>query len=958
MGGPASPAIKLKVEDTYTQSRAAVVGAETFVQFSLGGAARTVQATVQGNIVTALLPSNFPVGALSVQLLIRQPNQTAATSRALPEYVPKSSVLPTGTEVSGVVTSTQVNYLTFVLSRPGRDDAGVFKTGPGFITAIDPNSGERVAEVKLPDSVFVKGSPSTIVMTPDGSRAYVATSNGVYVLDAAAPRLLDGQWEGKDDQTIDPLRMGNGDAFKGVQYAIDNLVMDPFGQFLYAGVGQSNTVLVYDLRPDSASFHRVVSLIDVADQSNGGQLPYGQLNGMAISADGRRLYVAAARTTEYKNAFYDGWHTGAPVAEGDIVAINIDRNDAPADLSQNPRHYRKVIGVTKAGLDPFSVVTSQLDPSRVAFTSLLEVKRGFATAHVANDDPLKFTFDPVDRMSLGLSLSYTGASGPPRDARLDHSIWYASGLVILPDEGYAIVTNDIVVPANLAQFQLAAMRNVGSNIGLIRNPFGFAETDYGKRELLGATRPIGEGYSSTLALSADAQTVFVSFPGAEAVFAYSVPGLIDAARTKGPALQAVPIDVKWDGTPSRPIWSEGGTKISIVGGVIFVTIDRKVEARVAGLFDETQADENVFYGAIGISGMPVGVASARSEAALTLLGPSGNVDTDADTEEKLVFEWKVSSNVAAIKSVSTRLYVSSQKPGEGLWPTDPPRDRVDAEFQGLFDAAFGKIGTAPSLKVGDDVNPNRILTSGLLKTGARYRVTMSLAGGAQFELLGDAGDRTHTIVEVDPVLRKALTAGQRYYWGVRLEENSQPLSTRKVGIFDALPVGVFGKTYSSVTVLTHGFQFNPISGVLGGRFQEPAQFDAMGRLIVEASGGGVVLDYDKKSGKWVDRSRWNGEGDPPDSISGKNALLSGKAIVLVSDWVDESDIADSGFAEAAADALFASIVDTAIFFSLAFAGTDMPWVTLALGDLGVKLAIALFALVPFRVALALVRPSA
>ncbi len=54
--------------------------------------------------------------------------------------------------------------------------------------------------------------------------------------------------------------------------------------------------------------------------------------------------------------------------------------------------------------------------------------------------------------------------------------------------------------------------------------------------------------------------------------------------------------------------------------------------------------------------------------------------------------------------------------------------------------------------------------------------------------------------------------------------------------------------------------------------------------------------------------------------------------------------------------VFASIVDTAIFFSLAFAGTAMPWVTLAVGDLGVKLAIALLALIPFRVALALVRP--
>ncbi|MEO8158260.1 MAG: queuosine precursor transporter [Betaproteobacteria bacterium] len=54
--------------------------------------------------------------------------------------------------------------------------------------------------------------------------------------------------------------------------------------------------------------------------------------------------------------------------------------------------------------------------------------------------------------------------------------------------------------------------------------------------------------------------------------------------------------------------------------------------------------------------------------------------------------------------------------------------------------------------------------------------------------------------------------------------------------------------------------------------------------------------------------------------------------------------------------LFASVVDTAIFFTLAFAGTDMPWVTLGLGDLGMKVAIALIALIPFRIALAVVRP--
>lgn len=44
-----------------------------------------------------------------------------------------------------------------------------------------------------------------------------------------------------------------------------------------------------------------------------------------------------------------------------------------------------------------------------------------------------------------------------------------------------------------------------------------------------------------------------------------------------------------------------------------------------------------------------------------------------------------------------------------------------------------------------------------------------------------------------------------------------------------------------------------------------------------------------------------------------------------------------------------SAVDTALFFALAFWGTTMPWVTLAVGDYGVKVAIALLLLIPWRV---------
>ncbi len=48
-----------------------------------------------------------------------------------------------------------------------------------------------------------------------------------------------------------------------------------------------------------------------------------------------------------------------------------------------------------------------------------------------------------------------------------------------------------------------------------------------------------------------------------------------------------------------------------------------------------------------------------------------------------------------------------------------------------------------------------------------------------------------------------------------------------------------------------------------------------------------------------------------------------------------------------ASSTIASAADTAIFFSIAFAGTGLPWVTWAIGDYGVKLLVAGLMLVPF-----------
>jgi uncharacterized integral membrane protein (TIGR00697 family) len=55
--------------------------------------------------------------------------------------------------------------------------------------------------------------------------------------------------------------------------------------------------------------------------------------------------------------------------------------------------------------------------------------------------------------------------------------------------------------------------------------------------------------------------------------------------------------------------------------------------------------------------------------------------------------------------------------------------------------------------------------------------------------------------------------------------------------------------------------------------------------------------------------------------------------------------------------LIGSVVDTFLFFSISFYATGVPWVTLSLGDLLVKLIVALIMLIPFRILLNTFRPA-
>ena len=88
-----------------------------------------------------------------------------------------------------------------------------------------------------------------------------------------------------------------------------------------------------------------------------------------------------------------------------------------------------------------------------------------------------------------------------------------------------------------------------------------------------------------------------------------------------------------------------------------------------------------------------------------------------------------------------------------------------------------------------------------------------------------------------------------------------------------------------------------------------------------------------------------------DLISVRIAIGSGTAFIvaqLLDVQIFDQLRRKKWFVAPLASSCIGSIVDTLLFFSISFYGTNMPWVTLSLGDLMVKILVALLMLIPFR----------
>jgi uncharacterized integral membrane protein (TIGR00697 family) len=96
-----------------------------------------------------------------------------------------------------------------------------------------------------------------------------------------------------------------------------------------------------------------------------------------------------------------------------------------------------------------------------------------------------------------------------------------------------------------------------------------------------------------------------------------------------------------------------------------------------------------------------------------------------------------------------------------------------------------------------------------------------------------------------------------------------------------------------------------------------------------------------------------------DMISIRIAIGSGTAFIvaqLLDVQIFDKLREKKWFIAPLASSMIGSIIDTFLFFSISFYGTGIPWFSLALGDLAVKIFVTLIMLIPFRLLFGVLKP--
>lgn len=276
-------------------------------------------------------------------------------------------------------------------------------------------------------------------------------------------------------------------------------------------------------------------------------------------------------------------------------------------------------------------------------------------------------------------------------------------------------------------------------------------------------------------------------------------------------------------------------------------------------------------------GASFGLGIASTRPLLNLIQPIQVINEETLTP---TFQWNFAGITDDVLNIcynptkeeevkEVNLYVSVFPTGQGLLPKDrwPELKDIPTEDNRLI----------------NDYNPNRILT-------AKWTKSIVAASSEQGVWTWNGGSKIGSNDEFLLPDNLILTSGQDYYWAVEAVTDKGKKYIVENGEFETpLPEANNNETFTSITILTRGVE--PTFG-----YKVDDQIEEMAEHI--AGKDGAVLKYNATTGTWQQ--------------FGDKSSQRGQPLVLLADWIeaapDQTKFYNAGFAEAAADTLFASLV--------------------------------------------------
>jgi hypothetical protein len=731
-------------------------------------------------------------------------------------------------------------------------------------------------------------APDQAVLTSDYTRVYVGLeqAGGIAAVDAVLMRQID----------IDPDKDGINfiELVNAPNARIGEIVIDASENFLLAADRGTGKIYVINIDPSSPLYHKHVATWTLEEAEWG-------VRGMTITPDNTQLVVTQGTANTGNNA------------QGLVAIYDLPDLQKLAGTAYLAEFLRETEGVPQIIRD---VLNNQALPTDL---KTVKVFRNHAPAitlvggRIFNPQAVKVAFAPPgadgDLRAIVLDAGRNGRIAALKQfisvlQRTDDGQWSlersfefvvgdqdeddifdvsdATDVVFSPDgkDAYIIgqkrwLQGDYKRDPNLTPPILSVTADdnpPGTNVAIVKDIFrprefdGFGNID---NPVVAATRMIPYSWGRDIGMTTEGRHIVMSGGASGTVLLYdpqAINAMIDVLGAEDAG--NYPIDD----------YDENGR---LLYGRPFTPADREtvntdIGVRAAyGLFGEVlgPSPTQLEHAPILTGGYARGVATPQGSFIKFGIPEGGAFDSIKPT-----FKIDLNNRNAEIGSLTITLAVAA--PGSGLFTTDSSPELAAALAAVGFKDQLGQDGNLleGALPVGD--NRNRILT---------YTIYAK-----DFE----GGILPNEITVPAALLNgRDLTRGQTYWWGVeaKMKNWTDEGSVRAARSFrvEPAPGGEASGSFAGVTVMTHGFS----APVFGAYADQNALFDMAERLAAQTNA--AILMYDPSS---------DGSYGPWTHVKGTALVESASSLILMPDWIVDSGVNDSGFAEAAGDAFYASIL--------------------------------------------------